>query len=95
MFERLNMRGVSQAVMHAVLAINPTFMAGSNMDGFRSRGSWAPAGHHFTLGGGPDVGMVAWMLVAGLVTGGGYLLATAGVLVGIVARFNRLAGRAA
>lgn len=95
LFERLHMRGVSDAVMRAALAINPTFMAGSSIDGFALRGNWARAGHHFTLGGGPELGVVAWVLVAGLVTGGGYVLATAGVLAGIVARFNKLAGRAA
>ena len=34
------------------------------------------------------------MLVAGLVTGGGYVLATLGVLGLIARRFNKMAGRA-
>lgn len=95
LFERVRLDGVGDTIMRGVLAINPTFMAGSNLDGFSSSGSWGPSGHHFTLGPGGSFGAVVWILMAGLVTGGGYVLATAGVLSGIVARFNKLAGRAA
>lgn len=95
LFERIRLDGVGDTIMRGVLAINPAFMAGSNMDGFSSPRSWMPAGHHFNLGPGGSFGVAVWVLVAGLVTGGGYLLATMGVLSVIVARFNKLAGRAA
>lgn len=95
LFERLRLDGVGEAIVRGALAINPVFMVGSNLDGFDSPGNWMASGHHFTLGTGGSIGVVTWVLVAGLVTGGGYLLATAGVLSGIVARFNKLAGRAA
>lgn len=95
LFERVRLDGVGDTIMRGVLAINPTFMAGTNIDGFSSPQSWMAAGHHFNLGPGGSFGVVVWVAVAGLVTGGGYVLATAGVLAGIVARFNRLSGRAA
>lgn len=95
LFERLRLNSVSDAIMRGVLAINPPFMAGANMDGFVSRRSWAATGDHFSLGAGGNLGVVMWVLIAGLVTGGGYLLATMGVLSVTVARFNKLAGRAA
>ncbi|MFO0834376.1 MAG: ABC transporter permease subunit [Phycisphaerales bacterium] len=95
LFERIRLDGVGDTIMRGVLAINPAFMAGSNVEGFSSPRSWMPAGNHFTLGPGGTLGVAVWVLVAGLVTGGGYLLATMGVLSVIVARFNKLAGRAA
>ncbi len=95
LFERLRLDGAGEAIMQGVLSINPVFMAGSNMDGFGTGGSWGQAGFHFTLGPGGSIGVAAWVLVAGLVTGGGYVLATLGVLGLIARRFNKMAGRAA
>ncbi|MCC6970090.1 MAG: ABC transporter permease subunit [Phycisphaerales bacterium] len=95
LFERLRLDGAGEAIMQGVLSINPVFMAGSNMDGFATGGGWGQSGFHFTLGPGGSIGVMAWVLVAGLVTGGGYVLATLGVLGLIARRFNTMAGRAA
>lgn len=95
LFERVRIDWAGEAIMQGVLSINPTFMAGSNMDGFATGGSWGRTGFHFSLGPGGSIGVMAWVLVAGLVTGGGYVLATLGVLGWIATRFNKMAGRAA
>lgn len=93
LFEKVGMRVLGENVLRGTFAINPVFMAVSNAEGFMSGGG-SRQGHFFALGPGGDLSLGVWVAVAALVTGGVYALATAGVLSGIIARFNRLAGRA-